>query len=152
MRIEELYYDKREAEILAKPVPWEFSEMNYFKKLRYAKNIYDKQKIIKDRCLNSKKAEFDREICLNTPGMDMEYFRCINLELMEHWITTSKDKVLTVNVTGKVNCVFVRVGCEMQKLLNKHGVTLKIVNIEGRVDTLNPVVPTQIYYFKIHRD
>lgn len=151
MKIEDLLYNKTESAILAEPIPFEFSEMGYFAKLRYAKSIYLKQKIIKDRCVNVKKSEFDREICVNTPGMDMEYFRCIDLQLMKHWIETSEDKVLTIHVTGKVNCVFVRVGAEMVELLNSYGVQLKIVNIDGRVDMLRPSNMVQIQYFKLQR-
>lgn len=152
MKIEDLSYNKKESEILSKPIPFDFDKMGYFARLRYAKSIYQKQKIIKDRCLNCKKEEFDREICVNTPGMDMEYFRCIDLNLMKQWIETNRDRTLQINVTGKVNCVFVRVGNQMQELLNQYNVQLKIVNIDGRVDIVNPIKSTQIYYFKLERN
>lgn len=140
MNIEDLNDNIKEFKVLNKPIPYNFTELPYLSKVRYAPLIYSKRKILRGRA-NTPLEVLKNEICVFTPGLHMEYLRCTDLDKMNTYLDHLQNPILEVNLTGVAPVIGIRVGENMSQLLNSRSVTLKINDIYGEELTI-PIIET----------
>lgn len=128
MNIEQLNDDARIYKIMNKPLPHNFGELGYLKKLKYVPLIYLKRRILTKRA-DTTLEQSRNELCINTPGLHIEHLRCTELEKMEQYLSERAEPIIEIQLNCVVPVIGVRVGDSMSNLLKSRGALIKIVDI-----------------------
>lgn len=138
MKTYDLISNKEDHAILSAPIPYNFNQLSYLKKLKYLPLIMKKRKAFKKQDLEPSSV-VDTELAIVMPGLQTQFFRCTDITAMERFVSSAPNPVLEVNLTCEVNTLVIRVGSAMQALLNNSNTTLKIIDIYGETLTMNPI-------------
>lgn len=129
------------SKVLSIYIPMNLDELSFFEKTRYTAIQYAKNYAMNQRAKNEDPRVASHVLAVYTLSGYAEFLRVTTKAEVQALLS---GRQLTVELPGEVDVIYVKAGKAMQKWLNDEGITLKIVDIEGKVNEMNKI---QTYQF-----
>lgn len=137
--------------VLNQPLPVDYMNYNYLRRLPYAICMARKQYALKKRNKQETVTDLDNELCIFAPNQLTEFYRTTDIGKMKTFVASNPNPTIEIKIYAPTDIIGIRLGKAMQALLQSANAKLVLIDCMGETIVINSPIVNDLIQNKNYR-